>query len=58
MDRLEFPIKSPNNIKQWIKVAEIKWWTFTPIINLIFEGLMLKHRIDTGMAKIANDLKA
>ncbi|CAM9130635.1 hypothetical protein [Mycoplasma todarodis] len=57
VDRLVYPIKSPNNTKQWIKTAEIKWWTFIPVINLIFEGPGLKVRIDTGIAKIENDLK-
>ncbi len=54
--KLELPASTPHNTKQWLKASEIKLWTFIPIINVIFEVIIVKLRVDTSIAKIENYL--
>ncbi|TCG12099.1 hypothetical protein [Mycoplasma todarodis] len=57
LKRLEFSIEPPQGLRQWIKVSRISIWTFLPLINIIFEGIIIKLELDVISAKIANDPK-
>ncbi len=55
MEKIKFPTKPPQGLKQWIKVSRITIWTFIPILNIYPESLVIKHGIDYAELMISKD---